>query len=296
MTTETLDAARRYVAAGLGVIPIRRGSKTPDGTLLEATTGQKDRWVASDSRAIWRVYCERMPTDAELVIWFAESEAGIGIVGGAVSGGLVRIDFEHRACLSTWHAELARSDPALAQIAAGLPVAQTGKGHHVYLRMPDPPGYVLLSSWGADNDILVLAETQGEGCYCVAPPSMVYRPNGTLFQYAWTAGLRASYGAIPTLDQATATALLDAARFLAFWEHPLSDDGFNARACAGRQGLLLRKEGRSWSESWHVGWADLHKLRAYLDRYAALLTAVESAPAPPPSYGYDEVEEDDYDN
>ena len=172
----TLDMARAYVAAGLSVIPIERGGKLPDHWGLQKTTGQAINWVASDERAAWRTYCTRMPTDAELVTWFADGDAGIGIVGGAISGGLVRIDLESPACLLAWADDLALRDTALAKAAYALPVVQTGKGHHVYLRMPDPPGHVILSSCGSGNELLVLAETQGEGCYCVAPPSPVPAP------------------------------------------------------------------------------------------------------------------------
>ena len=293
-----LETARRYVAAGLSVIPIARGDKLPDHRGLEITTGQTVNWAANEPKAAWRVYCEHMPTDAELIAWFRESDAGIGIVGGQISGGLVRIDFEHKACLPAWHADLRRQDVALSLAAAALPVVETGKGYHVYLRMPDPPGYVVLSSAHSGNDLLVLAETQGEGCYCVAPPSVVpgsykWSMDGGVYTKRYEWGSATSFEAIPTLDQGLANALLDAARFRELWEHPLFEE-FNARALLGRQGVLLARGSDSWHEDWHINWEALGKLHAYFERYNTLLKAVETAPPPPPSYDiWDDGEGDD---
>lgn len=287
MAETMLETARRYIAAGLSVIPIAPGGKEPWHHLLEQTTGLTVNWVASDPRAPWRVYCERMPTDAELITWFADGRADIGIVGGQISGGLVRIDFEHRDCLHVWLDELKRSDdPALAIAARELPLVETSKGHHVYLRMPDPPGHVLLSSWGTGKDMLVFAETQGQGCYCVAPPSEVYRLDDTKHRYFWA---HLVPEAIPTFEQPLATKLLDAARFPGLWEHPLHEE-FNTRALLSRGGLLLaRNSGSSWYQDWPLNWETLRALRGYIDRYGLLLQAVETAPPPPPSYD-DELE------
>lgn len=289
----TLEAARAYVAAGLSVIPIERGGKLPDHWGLQKTTGQAINWVASDERAAWRTYCTRMPTDAELVTWFAASDAGVGIVGGAISGGLVRIDFESAACLLSWAADLVLRDPALANAAYALPVVQTGKGHHVYLRMPDPPGHVILSSCDSGSDLLVLAETQGEGCYCVAPPSPVpgsgewsSDPRAVVYtrHYEWGAtAFWAPFTAIPTFDTAIAGQLLDAARFAGFWTHRLQDYS-DASARVHRGGITLERTIASHSESWYLPWDAVAQLRTFLSRYDALLQSVEAAPPPPPSY------------
>lgn len=295
----TLDTARAYVAAGLSVIPIGRGGKLPDPHLLEKTTAQTINWAASDERAAWRTYCTRIPTDAELVTWFAESDAGIGIVGGAISGGLVRIDFESMACLGTWLIVLRERAIELADAAAALPFVRTGKGHHVYLRMPDPPGHVILSSCGGGSELLVLAETQGEGCYCVAPPSPIpgsgewsneLRTNVYRQQYAWF-NPWAPYTAIPTLDTEIAGQLLDAARFGGFWTHRLHDYS-DASARVHRGGITLERAIAGHSESWYLSWNAVSQLRTFLSRYDALLQSVETAPPPPPSY--DIWDEGDY--
>jgi hypothetical protein len=76
----TLDIARAYRNAGISVIPIKRdGSKAP-------------------ACSAWLPYQTRLATDADLHKWFGGSKpAGIGTVGGAVSGGLEQMDFDTRA-------------------------------------------------------------------------------------------------------------------------------------------------------------------------------------------------------
>lgn len=305
--SEILDIARQYVAAGMSVIPIWKGHKAPDWRLLERTLGQGEHqsWPANDEHAAWRAYTRRMPTDGELVAWFADSDAGIGIVGGAVSGGLVRIDFESPACLWTWRALLRDQDELLAVAATQLPVVETGKGHHVYFRMVDPPGYVLLSSQGEGNSQIVLSETQGEGCYCVAPPSVV--PDSHAWdeatnafvhrkRYAWISGDAHS---IPTFDQEIATRFLDAARFSGFWEPEFRAHWGTYVGALHRSGLTIRdRRDKPGPDDRWLGWEHLKALRAYLDRYEALLQAVETAPPPPSSYDvgddWEEYHDEDY--
>lgn len=132
-----------------------------------------------------------------------------------VSGGLVRIDFEHSHCLPTWR-RLLRDDPQATEAIATLPIVATPKGDHVYyLKMTDPPGHVLLSSSGSGDELLVLSETQGEGCYCVAPPSYLIAYDercGDVVRRPYTL-VGGSLTHIPTLDAALAARLIEAARF-----------------------------------------------------------------------------------
>lgn len=297
--SELLDIARRYVAAGLSVIPIAHGDKHPDHRRLEATTGITTNWAPTESRAAWRTYCARIAADDELRTWFADGETGIGIVGGQISGGLVRIDFEHPSCLPTWRLAIEWVQPGGTKVVDLLPTVETGKGHHVYFRMPDPPGHVLLSSFGIGNEQLVLAETQGEGCYCVAPPSAVpgsydWPPDAERWrytkQYQWIAG---DLQAIPTFSQELGNLLLDQARLSMFLEAEIKDMS-GGKIKVSRNGLLLHRTVGGRYEDWYLPWESVHTLRSYFERYAALLHAVETAPPPPPSYDiYDDDRADD---
>lgn len=285
MSTEMLEAARRYVAAGLSVIPIRRWSKRIDYLAL----GHPAREPLSDAQAaaLWQPFTERLPDDADLRHWFTDTDCGIGIVGGAVSGGLVRLDFEHTACLHTWY-QLLFEDMALSTVASGLPVVQTAKGHHVYFRMADPPGHVVLCSGLSGDDLIVFSETQGEGCYCLAPPTPMYTEGGELTKYLWC-GL-CGPEAIPTLGQELASRLIDRARFPGFWEPTFAAPWSDRTAELSRNGMLLHEPHGRGGALW-LDWPHIAALRTYLDRYAGLLRAVETAPPPAPSYN--EAGEDD---
>jgi hypothetical protein len=290
MSTEILEAACIYVDCGMSVIPIRRWSKRPDDRALGIPDTVTRTWAERDRP--WRIYTERMPQRDELVRWFAATDCGVAIVGGKVSGGLVRLDFEHPSCLPTWYALL--SDDAIVSAAArALPVVATMKGHHVYFRMVDPPGYEILCSGLSGDEQIVLAELQAEGCYCLAPPTPMYTDAGIEAQYAWTFG-PAIIGpkAVPLLSTEIATKLIDAARFPGLWAPTFVDHWGDRAGALHRSGLTLRAGRGRDDESIWLGWQHLGELRSYLNRYALLLGAVEHAPPAPPSYSY--AEEDLY--
>lgn len=203
-TFDTLTAAQGYVAGGLSVIPIARGAKEPDTDLLPRVYDE----AADKTRPSWKPFQDRPPNEAELRHWFARSDAGIGIVCGLVSGGLVVLDIESPELYERWRKLAAQLvDEA---ILATLPVVASGKGRHVYIRTETPPGNRKLAMRGRD----VLAETRGQGGYIVAPPSV--HPSGKVYEL-----LSGDLRAVPLLDLGTAEALLDAARALApVEEHP----------------------------------------------------------------------------
>lgn len=284
-----LAAARSYVAAGLSVIPLDHGSKHPSASALEQTVPGAVHWAPQDPRSPWREYTRRMPTDAELVTWFAATNHQIGIVGGAISGGLIRIDFEHPLAFQAWVRALSdiQGMGLLSLFIEMLyPVVQTPKGCHVYFRMPEPPGHELLCSNGEGSSILVLAETQGEGCYCVAPPSQVSLADGVLYVYRFQFNVT-TLEHIPVLSQDAGQRLLDAARFPDLWTFPLSPDDDYGRSLT----LTAHRTGVTVGEQWHdhyrsvpIQWHEVTTLRRYFERYGPLLDAIAAAPPPPPSY------------
>ena len=205
LTFDMLTAARGYVANGLSVIPIIRGTKEPASNLLPRVYDE----ATDSSRSTWRPFQDRLPKDAELRHWFTQNEVNIGIVCGTVSGGLVVLDIESPEWYERWY-ELATQmvDPTLL---ATLPVVASGKGRHVYFRMETPPGNRKLAMHQRE----ILAETRGQGGYIIAPPSL--HANGNIYTL-----LTGDFGAIPTLDAETGGVLLDAARALAPAEpHPM---------------------------------------------------------------------------
>ena len=206
MVSAPLRHARAYVAGGLSVIPVARGTKEPASHLLPRVYDA----VSGKERPSWRMYQERQPEPEALVEWFVGASNGIAIVCGAVSGGLVVLDLEAVELHERWR-ELAACllDPYLLD---QLPVVATGKGRHIYFRMPEPIGNRRLAMDGKQ----LLAETRGQGGCAVAPPTV--HPSGACYTL-----LSGDLGAIPLLDPAQAQALLDAARALApAQEHPAS--------------------------------------------------------------------------
>lgn len=142
-----LDWARRYVAAGVSVFPVRAdGSKAP-------------------AVATWTPYRERLPTDDELSDWFRAGDRGIAAVCGPVSGGLVVFDFESEAAYAEW---LLHAEPLAAEIDRCPLVTTPSGGRHLYLRCPDPPRNLKLAK-DASGEISI--ETRGTGGYVVAPGS-----------------------------------------------------------------------------------------------------------------------------
>jgi putative DNA primase/helicase len=119
-----LELALGYVAAGLCVLPIK-----PDGSKAPAL-------------ASWDEFKARLPTEAEVRRWFAAPKPlGVAIVGGAVSGGLLVLDFEFLDFHEEWAALVEAQAPGLV---ARLPLVRTpGKeeagGRHTYVRTSGSP-------------------------------------------------------------------------------------------------------------------------------------------------------------
>jgi putative DNA primase/helicase len=154
METATLAAARAYVRAGLSVLPVRS-----DGSKAPATPK-------------WKDYQYRLPTEAEIEEWFGKGQrTGIGIISGAVSGGLELIDFDAEAetIYPAWGELVEAEVPGLL---GQLCVVKTPKGFHARYRCTETPipGNTKLAMT-ADRPVKVLIETRGEGGYGLAPGS-----------------------------------------------------------------------------------------------------------------------------
>jgi hypothetical protein len=205
-----------YIEAGLSVLPIRRGSKQPDGRLLPLVSRD------GEDKPSWTPYQSRHAHPDELERWFAWREpAGIGIIGGAISGGLCILDLESWEAYDQWRSN---ADVLLGEdFVVRLPTVQTGKGYHVYFRTANPGGNHKL----AMQDKQVIAETRGEGGYVLAPPTV--HPD-TQQPYATIQG---NLTDIPTLTEGEARAVLDAARAL------VTEDHLASTATGGKSGGVI---------------------------------------------------------
>lgn len=159
---DLLAAALRAHAAGLCVVPPREdGSKRPD---------------ASE----WKSRQHERPTEAELRALYANGRTGLGLVCGAVSGGLELLEFEDR---ETWNTYQARVEDAglshlLARLEEGYLEDAPRGGVHVLSYTAEPASTKLArrlklpeEQRDPDDKIATLIETKGEGGFTIVAPS-----------------------------------------------------------------------------------------------------------------------------
>lgn len=157
-TSDNVEAALEWMRAGCSVIPIRAdGTKKP---LIK-----------------WEPYQSRRASEAEIRQWFTGTEYGIGIVCGAISGGLELAELEGRATTGESFDKI--------QEAADVEFDNWDKwvlGHRTYAEHTPSGGIHLLYRIGdgvvpgntkiannAANECL--AETRGEGGYVIVAPT-----------------------------------------------------------------------------------------------------------------------------
>jgi putative DNA primase/helicase len=152
---DVLREARRYVGAGLSVIPVKG-----DGSKAPALSG-------------WKPYQNRRATDEELRVWF-RGGCGVAVVGGRVSGGLEILDFDAPELFEPWVELVEEIAPDLL---GRLPVVRTPSGGwHAYYRCDGVEGNQKLAQEevageGGRPKRVTLIETRGEGGYVLVPPS-----------------------------------------------------------------------------------------------------------------------------
>ncbi|QDU71057.1 DUF3987 domain-containing protein [Mucisphaera calidilacus] len=198
MAVNLAQAAKRYHRAGLRVLPAKLAEKRP-------AVGR------------WKQYQKRLPTDAEVSAWFANSHEALCILcgqvsgnasgggggatsgggGGATSGGGEMIDFD--AGGEKYDAWTQRIPPDLL---AKLVIESTQHdGRHVYyLYGGEVCGNMKLAQRREGDKIVTLIETRGEGglFLCAptpgykliqgdlaSPPVLTMAERDTLLQAAW---------------------------------------------------------------------------------------------------------------
>ena len=222
------DAAKRYLHAGLCVLPARRTQKRP-------------------ALRSWKEYRSRLPTEAEIEAWFTEGPDGFCLLTGTASGNLELVDFDLGGELF---------EPWSQRITAGLldrlvvETSQSGGWHAVYRCEGEIGGSMKLAQRaGGDGRPITLIETRGEGGLFLCAPTPGYEL------------VQGDLAAPPVLTAPEREILLQAAWELnEYWPEsrptsptlahvgpvrPVGDpsrpgDDFNAR---GDVGALLRKYG-----------------------------------------------------
>jgi hypothetical protein len=183
------ESGRKYLDAGLSVIPIRAdGSKAP-------------------AVPTWKEYQTKRFTKTE---WenFHRNSMCIAVLGGAISGNLEILDFDDPEVFPLWTDRVEHFNSRLAE---KLVIVQTpSKGFHVYYKSSESVnGNLKLAQKAGENGRAeVLIETRGEGGYVIAPPSLgSCHPSGNKYQL-----LKGDLNAIQLLTSEERTLLLELAR------------------------------------------------------------------------------------
>jgi len=149
------DAARRYLAAGLCVLPARRDEKRPTVS--------------------WKPYQRQLPTASEVDAWFANGLSAVCVLTGQVSGQLELIDFDRGGELyERWGSLVEKAAPGLTD---RLVVSQTQSGgrHVTYRCLSGVSGNLKLAQRReVDGQTVTLIETRGEGGLFLCAPTPGY--------------------------------------------------------------------------------------------------------------------------
>ncbi|MHB8953847.1 MAG: bifunctional DNA primase/polymerase [Pirellulaceae bacterium] len=168
--------ALAYLRRGWSVIPMKMSAKHP--------------------AVRWKGYQTRIAHENTIRRWFPDdTEAGVAVVFGAVSGGLGSRDFDDMSSYEHWasvHPDLARC----------LPTVATSRGRHVYFHVDETTMLDIRNTVGKPGTgAIYLSDGElraGVGCYSVLPPSR--HPSGAL--YKWLIPL--PVGPLPTVNPMTA--------------------------------------------------------------------------------------------
>jgi hypothetical protein len=200
--------AKRYLGAGLSVIPVTRGKKP--------------------SISSWKPYQSQRATPEEVDQW-SESPRTLGyaIVCGKVSGNLEVIDIDDTAAKEQFLQGL-DDDPVLK---SRLVMVDTPKGGlHIYYRCDQIEGNQKLARDEQDGQSRILIETRGDGGYVIAPGSDP-RVHPLNKPYLLRQG---EFGKVPELTTGERDALRGLARSL---NRVVSDSNVDKQLAGEQQGL-----------------------------------------------------------
>jgi hypothetical protein len=150
----TAEAAKRYLARGWSVLPLRPHDKRP---LIP-----------------WEYLQHERPSEDDIADWFRRwPDANIGIVTGEISNLIVLdVDPKHGG-----DATLERLEKRFRPLSATVEAVTGGGGRHLYFAYP---GGLTRNRAGLAQGI----DLRGDGGYIVAPPSV--HPSGC--RYTWAPG------------------------------------------------------------------------------------------------------------
>lgn len=158
------EAIELYRNWRLSFFPLVHGEKRPLAKLLPEGS--------------WKPYQERHPTEEEVNRWLEHAKRepiNLAIVCGKVSEGLVVIDFESEEAFKDFIGKVERLEGDLKYAISNTWIVKTGRGYHVYLKLPYGPEVRTKPKLREGVDV------KGEGGYVVAPPSL--HPSGATYTF-----------------------------------------------------------------------------------------------------------------
>jgi hypothetical protein len=236
-TPTVMNFAKKYIGAGISIIPIRRdGSKAP--CVRE-----------------WTPYQQRLANDLELRQWFARKQPyGIGVVCGAVSGNLETLDFDDEAdvLFPAWRSLVESEAPGLIQCLSIVQTPRKPAGYHVRYRTGGIAPVTIKLAMTADGKT-TLIETRGEGAYALAPgtPAVCHENK---VEYLTLEGTAHAWEP-PTITPEEREILL---RCAASFDHRLEAEAARSAASGLRPGDDYSIRGPDWAEIL-IGWAGVHQ-------------------------------------
>jgi len=150
-----IEVARQYQQAGLSVLPANRSEKRP-------------------ALAGWKDYQSRLPTEAEVMAWFANAHDALCLVTGAVSGNLELLDFDNGGELFTRWSELVEAEMPGLMGRLVIETSQSGGWHVIYRCAEKVCGSIHLAQRQRAGKVITLIETRGEGGLFLCHPTPGY--------------------------------------------------------------------------------------------------------------------------
>lgn len=238
-----LIAALDALENGVNVLPPKQdGTKAPDGRL-----------IGSDGK--WQSLQQRRVTEDEIRGWYSDGRTGVGVVCGAISGGLEMLEFEGRAVDEGLEEQFLAAaiatglGPLVQRISRGYLEMTPSGGYHVYYRCSSPKSHPLARRPSTPDELVekpkqgtqVLIETKGEGGYSITSPTDgTVHPSGI----GWVQ-LMGGWSTVATLTDEEHEALLNLSR--TFDRMPMKQVRFKSPEVKGSRPGDVFNEKADWA-------------------------------------------------
>jgi hypothetical protein len=119
----------------------------------------------------WGRWCNELPGDNELKLWFKDPKYNLAIICGGRSRICV-LDFDVLPQYYNWLSDMKKRKDEWSEVATRSYTVKTARGRHVYVKFPDGTHSMKAKEYGAD--------IRAFGNYVLAPPSI--HPSGKIYE------------------------------------------------------------------------------------------------------------------